>query len=133
MTASNKIDDPGIIIERRTSRSGCLWWMGGKNVFEIMQSYVEYVHMTSGREAEVVAYVITEPCIGTKDASCLEVCPVDCIDSNDESDQYFIDPSECIDCGACVDTCPVEAIYSEDEVPEQWASFIKLNETFYQG
>jgi NAD-dependent dihydropyrimidine dehydrogenase PreA subunit len=26
-----------------------------------------------------VTYVIKEPCIGVKDASCTEVCPVDCI------------------------------------------------------
>src|SRR6185295_12279727 len=26
-----------------------------------------------------VTYVINEPCIGTKDNSCVEVCPVDCI------------------------------------------------------
>jgi ferredoxin len=26
-----------------------------------------------------VAYVINEPCIGVKDNSCVEVCPVDCI------------------------------------------------------
>ena len=26
-----------------------------------------------------MAYVITEPCIGTKDAACVDVCPVDCI------------------------------------------------------
>src|SRR4051794_36265732 len=26
-----------------------------------------------------VAYVINEPCIGVKDLSCTEVCPVDCI------------------------------------------------------
>jgi NAD-dependent dihydropyrimidine dehydrogenase PreA subunit len=26
-----------------------------------------------------MTYVITEPCIGTKDQSCVEVCPVDCI------------------------------------------------------
>jgi NAD-dependent dihydropyrimidine dehydrogenase PreA subunit len=26
-----------------------------------------------------MAYVINEPCIGTKDISCVEVCPVDCI------------------------------------------------------
>ena len=26
-----------------------------------------------------MAYVINEPCIGTKDTSCVEVCPVDCI------------------------------------------------------
>ena len=26
-----------------------------------------------------MTYVIAEPCIGTKDNSCVEVCPVDCI------------------------------------------------------
>jgi NAD-dependent dihydropyrimidine dehydrogenase PreA subunit len=26
-----------------------------------------------------MTYVITEPCVGTLDASCAEVCPVDCI------------------------------------------------------
>ena len=26
-----------------------------------------------------MAYIITEPCIGTKDKSCVDVCPVDCI------------------------------------------------------
>lgn len=26
-----------------------------------------------------MAYVITEPCIGVKDRSCVTVCPVDCI------------------------------------------------------
>ena len=26
-----------------------------------------------------MAYVITEPCIGTKDSACVDVCPVDCI------------------------------------------------------
>ncbi len=44
-------------------------------------------------------YIITEPCIGTKDASCVEVCPVDCIYEGE--DQYYIHPDECIDCGAC--------------------------------
>ena len=34
-----------------------------------------------------MAYVIAEPCIGTKDNSCVEVCPVDCIHPTpDESD-----------------------------------------------
>ncbi|MCC6313230.1 MAG: 4Fe-4S ferredoxin, partial [Thermomicrobiales bacterium] len=44
-----------------------------------------------------MAYVIAQPCIGVKDASCVEVCPVDCIHSTDEDDQYFINPDECID------------------------------------
>ncbi|MEP7041053.1 MAG: ferredoxin, partial [Chloroflexota bacterium] len=26
-----------------------------------------------------MTYVIAEPCIGVKDASCVDVCPVDCI------------------------------------------------------
>ena len=26
-----------------------------------------------------MAYVIADPCIGCKDASCVTVCPVDCI------------------------------------------------------
>ena len=29
-----------------------------------------------------VAYVIVQPCIDVKDASCVEVCPVDCIPVN---------------------------------------------------
>ena len=71
-----------------------------------------------------MAYVITQPCIGTKDASCVEVCPVDCIHSTDDAEQYFIDPDECIDCGVCAEVCPVEAIFFEDDVPEQWQSFM---------
>jgi NAD-dependent dihydropyrimidine dehydrogenase PreA subunit len=31
-----------------------------------------------------MAYVIAEPCIGVKDSSCVEVCPVDCIHPTDE-------------------------------------------------
>ena len=56
-----------------------------------------------------MAYVINEPCIGTKDTSCVEVCPVDCIHPRpdepgfDEADQLYIDPEECIDCDACVE------------------------------
>ena len=41
-----------------------------------------------------MTYVITEPCIGVKDASCVEVCPVDCIHSDDDAPQYFINPDE---------------------------------------
>ena len=26
-----------------------------------------------------MAYIIAEPCIGTKDSACVNVCPVDCI------------------------------------------------------
>jgi ferredoxin len=79
-----------------------------------------------------LAYVIAQPCIGVKDASCVEVCPVDCIHTDDAAQQYFIDPDECIDCGACVDPCPVDAIYPEDEVPEEWVDFIKVNADYFK-
>ncbi|MDX6722572.1 MAG: hypothetical protein QOD73_976, partial [Solirubrobacteraceae bacterium] len=55
-----------------------------------------------------MAYVIAEPCIGTKDNSCVEVCPVDCIHPTPDEPDYdkvemlYIDPEECIDCDACV-------------------------------
>jgi NAD-dependent dihydropyrimidine dehydrogenase PreA subunit len=74
-----------------------------------------------------MAYIITEPCIGTKDASCVAVCPVDCI--YEAEDMYYINPDECIDCGACEPECPVEAIFAEDSVPEQWLSYIERNRT----
>ncbi|QMU56131.1 MAG: ferredoxin [Candidatus Mycalebacterium zealandia] len=76
-------------------------------------------------------YIIAEPCIDVKDKSCVEACPVDCIYEGDE--QLFIEPNECIDCGACVDPCPVDAIFHEDEVPEKWHKFIKENSDFFEG
>jgi NAD-dependent dihydropyrimidine dehydrogenase PreA subunit len=85
-----------------------------------------------------VTYVINEPCIGTKDASCTEVCPVDCIHPTSdepgfaEADQLFIDPAECIDCDACVEACPVDAITSEDQVPPQWGSYIEKNAAYFR-
>jgi len=78
-----------------------------------------------------MSFVITEPCIGTKDASCIDACPVDCIHPRDDEDDFdevellYIDPEECIDCGACVPECPVEAIFEEDEVPEGQERFLE--------
>jgi NAD-dependent dihydropyrimidine dehydrogenase PreA subunit len=84
-----------------------------------------------GEEVCAMTYVITQPCIGTKDASCVEVCPVDCIHTDDAAEQYFINPDECIDCGVCAEVCPVEAIFFEDDVPEQWAAFILKNRDYF--
>ena len=35
-----------------------------------------------------MAYVIAEPCIGQKDNSCVEVCPVDCIHPTPDKADY---------------------------------------------
>lgn len=84
-----------------------------------------------------MAFVITEPCIGSKDTTCYDVCPVDAIQPTpngpdfDNHEQMFIDPASCIDCGACEAVCPVEAIYNEVDVPEQWQSSIGANRQFF--
>jgi NAD-dependent dihydropyrimidine dehydrogenase PreA subunit len=82
------------------------------------------------RGGPTVTYVITEPCIGTKDQSCVEVCPVDCI--YDGGDQFLINAEECIDCGACEPECPVEAIYPEDEVPEDMEQYITKAANYFE-
>ena len=79
-----------------------------------------------------MTYVITEPCVGVKDASCADVCPVECIHALPEDDMYFIDPDECIDCGVCVPECPVDAIYPEEEVPEKYEHFTLLNARYFE-
>ena len=85
-----------------------------------------------------MAYVIAEPCIGQKDNSCVEVCPVDCIHPTpdepdyDNVEQLFIDPEECIDCDACVEACPVDACFAEDQLPDEWAKFTDLNAAYFK-
>jgi len=76
-----------------------------------------------------MAYVITSPCIGTKDAACVEACPVDAI--HDAGETYLIDPDVCIDCGACEPVCPVSAIFQEDFVPDSDADWTERNRAFY--
>ena len=66
------------------------------------------------------------------DKACVEVCPVDCIHFEEGSDKMlFIDPAECIDCGACQPACPVSAIFPEDDVPGDQAAFTDINSLWY--
>ena len=75
-----------------------------------------------------MTYIVCEPCIGTKDRACVEVCPVECF--YEGTDQLYIHPEECIDCAACEPVCPVTAIFPEDSVPEQWKSYTPKNYKF---
>jgi NAD-dependent dihydropyrimidine dehydrogenase PreA subunit len=79
-----------------------------------------------------MTYVITEPCIGVKDASCVDVCPVDCIHSTDDDQQYYINPETCIDCAACETVCPVNAIFFEDDTPDQWKQYVDVNADWFK-
>ncbi|RMG10198.1 MAG: ferredoxin family protein [Deltaproteobacteria bacterium] len=78
-----------------------------------------------------MTYIVTEPCIGTKDTACVAVCPVDCF--YDIGEMLVICPDECIDCGACEPECPVEAIFEESAVPEDQQRFIEINYKAFEG
>lgn len=79
-----------------------------------------------------MTYVITEPCIDLKDATCVDVCPVDCIFTTEEARQYYIDPATCIDCSACEAVCPVTAIFYEEDVPEDQREYTEINRRFFE-
>ena len=85
-------------------------------------------------------FVITDPCIGTKDAACIDVCPVDCIHPLRDAPEFepatmlYIHPEECIDCGACVPACPVAAIYdSVEATPSNQTDLIEANSLYRSG
>ncbi len=85
-----------------------------------------------------MAYVIAEPCIGVKDAACVNVCPVDCIHPRKDEANFepvemlYIDPDTCIDCGACVPECPVSAIFPEPDVKDEWKKYTEKNADYYK-
>jgi NAD-dependent dihydropyrimidine dehydrogenase PreA subunit len=76
-----------------------------------------------------VTYVVGEPCIDTKDKACIEECPVDCI--YEGARMLYINPDECVDCGACEPVCPVDSIYYEEDLPPQWQPYKELNADFF--
>jgi ferredoxin len=85
-------------------------------------------------------FIITDPCIGTKDHACVDVCPVDCIHPRRDDPEFeqasmlYIHPDECIDCGACVPACPVAAIYdSIDATPSHQKDLVEANRVFRTG
>jgi ferredoxin len=87
-----------------------------------------------------MAFIITDPCIGTKDTACVDVCPVDCIHPRKDEPEFetatmlYIHPDECIDCGACVPACPVVAIYdSPDATPATQKGLIEANRVYRAG
>ena len=94
-------------------------------------------------------YVITHKCVATCDTACVDVCPCDCIvgpvpveelravPAPERGKQFpgiqrFINPDECIDCGACVAECPVSAIYEADAVPAEHRRDVERNAAFFR-
>jgi NAD-dependent dihydropyrimidine dehydrogenase PreA subunit len=83
-----------------------------------------------------MAFIIVEGC--TKDEKCIEVCPVDCIHPRkdeakfEEVTQLYVDPVNCIDCGACVPVCASSSIYADADLPENLAAFRETNAQYFQ-
>jgi NAD-dependent dihydropyrimidine dehydrogenase PreA subunit len=76
-----------------------------------------------------MTYVIALPCVDILDRACVEECPVDCIYEGARA--LYIQPDECVDCGACEPVCPVEAIFYEDDLPAVWSVFTADNAAFF--
>ncbi len=76
-----------------------------------------------------MTFVITSTCLDLKDMSCIEECPVDCIYEGGR--KLYIQPVECIDCGACEPVCPVDAIYPDRQLPADQAGDKADNALFF--
>jgi len=76
-----------------------------------------------------MTYVITAGCIDVLDRTCVQECPVDCIYEGARA--LYINPEECIDCGACEPVCPSDAIYYEVELPDDLEPHLQDNARFF--
>ncbi|HVE28080.1 MAG TPA: ferredoxin family protein, partial [Sporichthya sp.] len=82
-----------------------------------------------------MTFVITQRCCN--DASCVPVCPVNCIHPAPGEPGYlttemlYIDPETCIECSACVQVCPVDAIKDETDLLGSEQQFLEINAAFY--
>lgn len=81
-------------------------------------------------------FAITQSCC--VDASCVEVCPVDCIHPTPgepdfgTTDILYVDARACIDCGACADACPASAIKPIEILRGGETVFAELNAAYYR-
>jgi NAD-dependent dihydropyrimidine dehydrogenase PreA subunit len=77
-----------------------------------------------------MTYVIGRACVDVMDKSCVQECPVDCIYEGARS--LYINPDECVDCGACKLICRMEAIFYETDLPEDQQQHLADNAAFFR-
>ncbi|MEU6122543.1 FAD-dependent oxidoreductase [Streptomyces sp. NPDC047123] len=84
-----------------------------------------------------MTYAITQTCCN--DATCVAVCPVNCIHPTPQerafgsTEMLHIDPRTCIACGACADACPVDAIFPVDSLPPAQREYARINAAYFEG
>jgi ferredoxin--NADP+ reductase len=82
-----------------------------------------------------MTYVITQSCAA--DASCVVVCPVNCIHPAPgepgfaEAEMLYIDAAGCVGCGACVTSCPAGAIVTDSALAPAEEPFRQLSADYY--
>lgn len=82
-----------------------------------------------------MAHVITDNCV--KDYLCVDACPGDAIHPTkaepaaETATQLYINPAECMDCGACISECTKDAIFPADDVPADKADATDKNAAFF--
>jgi NAD-dependent dihydropyrimidine dehydrogenase PreA subunit len=76
-----------------------------------------------------MTYVISSACVDVKHKACVQECPVDCIYEGDRT--MYINPDECVECGACQILCEVDAIYFEADLPADEKQFLADNAAFF--
>ncbi|ACC41432.1 MULTISPECIES: ferredoxin [Mycobacterium ulcerans group] len=77
-----------------------------------------------------MTYVIGRECVDVAEKSCTQECPVDCIYEGART--MYINPDECVDCGACKTTCRVGAIYWEEDLPDEQRHHLADNAAFFR-
>jgi ferredoxin--NADP+ reductase len=82
-----------------------------------------------------MTFVITPGCC--LDASCVAVCPVQCIRPRPGDpdfttvEQLYIDPATCIDCQACMDECPIDAVHPDYDLPDEFGDLLATNAQYF--
>jgi ferredoxin len=82
-----------------------------------------------------MSFVIINSCV--KDFLCVEECVTGAIapTASEASaatvSQVYINPDECIDCGACASVCEHDAIYPEYVLPAAKAEFAEANRAYF--
>lgn len=74
--------------------------------------------------------MISGACVDVTDKSCVQECPVDCIYQGSRS--LYINPAECVDCGACKSICRMDAIYYEPDLPQDQHKHLADNAAFFR-
>ena len=77
-----------------------------------------------------MTYVIGSACVDVMDKSCVLECPADCIYEGARS--LYINPEECVDCGACKFVCRMDAIEYETDLSDADRWHLADNAAFFQ-